>query len=121
MNMDIEAERTGGAAPRRGSRRWGPARAGWFLVVLLGAAGCGEPATIESVCEKAEELACPTWSGLSRCIADGEAIRDRVEAAGGCDGAFEEYMKCQQDKNKCDWEHVCTSERGDLIVCIGEL
>lgn len=121
MNMTIDAESKGGAPRRREARQWGPARAGWFLVVLLAAAGCNEPATVQSVCEKSQERACATWSGMSRCVADGDAIRARVEEAGGCDGALDEYLECHQAEDDCDFEHICTSERADLEVCIGAL
>jgi hypothetical protein len=89
------------------------------LLVLGAAAGCNPP-SIEDVCGELEDQSCSLWSGYYECVEDGKAVRARVEQAGGCDGALDDYLFCLGDLNDCGWS-VCSDEREALERCIGPL
>ncbi|MEZ4297222.1 MAG: hypothetical protein R3B70_19815 [Polyangiaceae bacterium] len=87
---------------------------------LAAFAGCNAPSA-EDVCKRIATLDCPEWSGERLCTKDGEALQDRVDAAGTCDDAWSEYRQCLWDSKSCDFAGACPSERADLVACIGPL
>lgn len=93
---------------------------GIAAVLALGAAAGCDPPSIEEVCGDLEDQPCSPWSGYYECVEDARAVRARVEQAGGCDGAFDDYLRCLGGVDKCDWS-VCNAERVAVIDCIGPL
>lgn len=90
-------------------------------VLALGAAAAGcDPPSIEDVCGDLENQPCSPWSGYHECVDDGRAVRARVEQAGGCDGAFDDYLHCLGDVRECDWS-TCNAARSAVVACIGPL
>lgn len=102
-------------SPAPGSRFWLAAAA-----LSLGAlAGCGAP-SVKDVCKELEERGCDVWSRYLECVTDGNALRERVEERGGCDGAFDDYLSCIGDLESCGWQS-CAAELDRVDTCVGGL
>ncbi|MBK8252765.1 MAG: hypothetical protein IPK82_08870 [Polyangiaceae bacterium] len=99
-----------------------PALPRGIFIALLAAffTGCGAP-SVKDICETYESEECGDWDGKTECIAAGNAIDERVDAAGGCDGAFDDYRRCLSDEKSCDFSDICQDERASLEACIGPL
>lgn len=95
--------------------------AGALVTALLLAtvSGCDYVPSVDDVCARFQDHDCPTWSGEDACKTDGKAVYDRVEQAGGCDGALDEYLICLHDSSSCDWSTICPAERSAVEGCIG--
>lgn len=90
------------------------------LIALAAAfAGCGGSYDIDGLCDRLDELDCPGWQGATACVGDGKSLLARVNEAGGCDGAFDDYMACLTNAD-CAWASACSSQRAALVDCVGE-
>lgn len=100
--------------------RRGAALAGAGILAAFLLAGCGAP-SVDDICKQLAEQGCPAWGGVDACVESGEGIQDRVDAQGGCNGAYDAYRTCLFDDPSCSWSTTCTAERADLERCIGDL
>lgn len=96
-------------------------RFGAIFIALFAAlfAACGAP-SVEDICEMYAAEECANWDSKDQCIAAGNAIGERVDAAGGCDGAFDDYLRCLSTVD-CDFSGICQDELASLEACIGPL
>lgn len=101
-------------------RGGGAVIAGIGILAAFLLAGCGAP-SVEDICDQLDEQHCPAFGGVDACVESGKSIQERVDAQGGCDGAFDAYRACLFDGPSCSWGTTCTAERADLERCIGDL
>ena len=89
-----------------------------LFVVAAALSGCNAP-SIEDVCKKLDKLDCMDSTSETECVGDGKGLKNRVNQAGGCDGAFDQYLTCVANAG-CAYASDCADIRRELESCIGE-